>query len=126
MVDCGRTDVAKIAMQNLEKYVRSDGAIPGYPDVKWVCSTAMFQFAITWYKLGEVAKGDKTYQYACSLQNESGGWFGSYGVTASENRKNALLSRLGLKKERAVYLCDEEISWAVKFYLDATYYRNRR
>ena len=46
-----------------------------------------------------------------------------YGVTTAENRKNAWLARLGLKRERAIYLADEEISWAVKFYLDAKYYK---
>lgn len=123
MVDCGKIDIAQIAMKNLEKYVGSNGAITGYPDVKWVCSTAMFQFAITWYKLGEKDKADKTFEYAASLQNETGGWYGCYGVTTAENRKNAWLARLGLKRERAIYLADEEISWAVKFYLDAKYYK---
>ena len=83
----------------------------------------MFQFAITWYKLGEKDKADKTFEYAASLQNETGGWYGCYGVTTAENRKNAWLARLGLKRERAIYLADEEISWAVKFYLDAKYYK---
>lgn len=123
LVDCGKNDLAEKAMKNMERYVKPNGGVKGYPNVNWVCSTAMFQFAITWYKLGNKMMADKVFKYASSLQNTSGGWFGSYDIKPFDVRKNTALSRLGLTKDRALYLPDEEISWAVKFYLDALYYK---
>lgn len=117
MVDCGREEIAKEAMANMEKYVKSNGAIYGYNNVKWYCSTAMFQFAVIWYKLGEKEKADKTFHFACSLQNPSGGWYGSYTNTSIGKKLNRVWTKLGLS--RPMYLKDEEISWAVKYYLDA-------
>lgn len=117
LVDCGRTEIAKIAMHNLEKYVRSNGAIYAYNNVKWYCSTAMFQFAIIWYKLGDKKNADNTFNYACSLQNKTGGWYGSYTNTKIGSHMNRLWAKIGLS--RNMYMKDEEISWAVKFYFDA-------
>ena len=79
---------------------RKDGFIPAYKNVKWTCSTGLFQFAVVWYKLGEKTKADLTFDYACSLQTKNGGWLGSYGKGAG-------------------YLQVREISWAVKYFLDA-------
>jgi len=118
LIDCGRIEIAKEAMRNLEKYRKENGAVQAYNDVQWVCSTALFQFSIIWYKLGEVKKADATYEYACSLQNESGGWYGSYDSNVLRHKTNRVMARLG--KTRAMYLKDQEISWAVKFFLDAT------
>ena len=35
---------------------------------------------LTWYKLGDIERGNKALTYAAKLQNETGGWFGSYAV----------------------------------------------
>lgn len=112
LLDMGERELISEAMYNIEKYQDSDGGIPGLNDVKWVCSTGMFQLAIVWYKLGEIEKGNRIFDYACTLQNASGGWFGSYPVSFV----NRYFSR---GRQKAYYFPDEEISWAVKYFLDA-------
>ena len=92
-----------------------------YNDVDWVCSTATFQFAIIWYKLGEKEKADLSYSYMCSLQNSTGGWYGSYIQPKTKEIWLRMLSKF--KMTRYLYAYNEEISWANKFYLDATYYK---
>ena len=32
---------------------RRDGAVPAYPDVQWVCSTGIAQYAGIWYRMGD-------------------------------------------------------------------------
>ena len=100
LVDLGETEIAREAMDKVAKLQRKDGFIPAYKNVKWTCSTGLFQFAVVWYKLGEKTKADLTFDYACSLQTKNGGWLGSYGKGAG-------------------YLQVREISWAVKYFLDA-------
>ena len=87
--------------------------IPAFKDVDWVCSTGMLQLAITWYKLGDIERGNKALTYVAKLQNETGGWFGSYTVVDNPKPTD--------KKEYPDYIPDGEISWAVKYYLDAVY-----
>lgn len=100
LIDMGEVDLAKEAMDNVAKIQKKNGFIPAYKNVKWTCSTGLFQFAICWYKLGEKVKADKTFDYACSLQTRNGGWLGSYGKGAG-------------------YIQHAEISWASKYFLDA-------
>ena len=121
LVDCGRTELAREAMNNFDKYRKSNGAICAYNDVTWVCSTATFQFAIIWYKLGDKEKADKSYEYMCKLQNPSGGWYGSYTKPKIKELWLRFLSKF--KLTRYLYGYKDEISWAVKFYLDAKYYK---
>ena len=100
LIDMGEIELAKEAMDNVSKLQKKNGHIPAYKNVKWTCSTGLFQFAICWYKLGEKVKADRTFDYACSLQTKNGGWLGSYGKGAS-------------------YIPRAEISWASKYFLDA-------
>lgn len=116
LIDMGRPEISKEAMSSFMKYVSRDGAVRALNNVSWVCSTSMFQMAIVWYKLGEKSKGDKTFEYTLHLQNSSGGWFGSYPTSK--------LNSLMIGKKRASYFPDEEISWAVKFFWDALYYKD--
>ena len=111
LVDLGEEDLARSAMKQMETYQKKSGAISAYYNVDWTCSTGMFQMAVIWYKLGDFEHGEKTFQYACRLQNETGGWYGSY---LSEDNE----------KEMNNYFPLEEISWANKYFLDALYYRN--
>lgn len=111
MIDIGKTELAKEAMKKMEAFQNEDGAVPAYNNVNWVCSTGLFQLAIVWFRLGDFEHGNKAFTYACKLQNESGGWYGSYLV--SENTK-----------EINNYFPNAEISWAVKYFLDALYYKN--
>lgn len=120
--DMGETELIREAMNNIDKtFKKKDGAIPGLNNVEWVCSTGMFQLAIVWYKLGEVTKGNEYFEYTCTLQNESGGWFGGYKRTALGSfPKIKVIHRLmNLKKHKPYYFPDQEISWAVKYYFDA-------
>ncbi len=112
LYDLGETNLCRQAMLNLEKYRNRRGAIPGLKDVPWICSTGLFQLAIVWYKLGELEKGNTLFYYALSLQNESGGWYGSYPA-------EGFLAKFYRGRKKPYYFPDAEISWAVKYFLDA-------
>ncbi len=112
LVDVGATVIARDAMNKIALLQREDGAVPGYKDAEWVCSTGLFQLAIVWYKLGDFERANKAFDYACSLQNDTGGWFGSY---LSERNLN----------EKCTYFPLIEISWANKYFLDAWYYKKK-
>jgi malonyl-CoA O-methyltransferase len=107
LIELGELDRAARAMAEIAKYQRSDGAVPAWPDVKWVCSTGLAQYALCWLRLGERERAERAFLWLCSRQNPSGGFFGSYG-------------------EGAVYFPQSEISWAGKFFLDAFVLLNRK
>lgn len=111
MLDLGEVDMARQAMKNIEKYQKTSGAVPAYNNVDWVCSTGLFQLSLIWFRLGDEEHGNKAFEYACKLQNESGGWFGSY---ISEDNP----------EETNTYFPNQEISWANKYFLDSLYYKN--
>lgn len=106
LVDMGEKDLAREGMEVMAEYLDRLGYVPAYNNVDWVCSTGLFQLAVIWFKLGDVARGNKAFSYACDLQNDSGGWFGSYPTTRSDAGQNT-------------YFPYDEISWAGKFFLDA-------
>ena len=91
-------------MNSVAKYqdINGDGGVPGYFDVEWVCTTGLSQLSMVWYRIGEIKRGDMALsKVIMDLQNkDSGGFFGSVGFGAS-------------------YFPDQEISWAVKYTLDA-------
>ena len=117
LLDLGEEEMVREAMQKLKRVQNAEGGIPALYNVKWVCSTGMFQLALVWYKLGELKEGDKIFKYACRLQNKSGGWFGSYPAPSSD--------RFAKGKQEASYFPKEEISWANKYFLDALCYKMR-
>lgn len=100
LVDLGHVDRALEGMETMARIQRRNGAVPAYRDVNWVCSTAQAQYSVIWHKLGDYERGSRAFRHLCSLQNPSGGFYGSYGTG-----KN--------------YFPREEISWAVKYFLDA-------
>lgn len=104
LIDIGESERARKAMDEIAKFQTVEGAVPAYSHVKFVCSTGLFQYAICWYKLGDKDRGDKAFRYALNMQNKTGGWYGSYGKDAN-------------------YFPDGEIAWAVKYFLDANYFR---
>lgn len=112
LYDMGKHDLCREAMERFSTYCNTKGAILGRRNYPWVCSTGCFQAALVWYKLGEKEKGNIQFDYACKLQNESGGWYGSYP-------SNKLLNCLYPDSKRPSYFGDDEISWAVKYFLDA-------
>jgi malonyl-CoA O-methyltransferase len=100
LCELGELDMARRGMADVERCQRRDGSIPAYPDVDWVCSTGMAQYAIVWYTLGDKTRADKAMKYLEKIQNKSGGFYGSYGKGAQ-------------------YIAGAEISWGVKYFLDA-------
>ena len=106
LVDLGEVHLARTGLKQARCIQRKDGSIPAYPGVNWVCSTGMAQLSIAWYKLGEREPADKAMDYLVRVQNRSGGFYGSYG-------------------RHAEYFPDKEISWAVKFFLDASLLRSK-
>ena len=98
--EMGEVDLCRKGMASAAAKQRRDGSVPGYPDVEWVCSTGLAQYAIVWQHLGEYDRADRAIQYLEKIQNKSGGFNGSYGKGAS-------------------YIAGAEISWAVKYFLDA-------
>jgi malonyl-CoA O-methyltransferase len=100
LCEMGELELATQGMADVERYQRPDGSIPAYPDVDWVCSTGMAQYAIVWYTLGKKEQADRAISYLEKIQNKSGGFYGSYGKGAK-------------------YIPGAEISWGVKYFLDA-------
>ena len=100
LVDFGYSDIVAMGMAEVERLQRKDGSVPAYPDVNWVCSTGLAQYALIWYKLGQRAPAERALDYLFKIQNHSGGFYGSYGRGAN-------------------YFPNEEISWAVKYFIDA-------
>ena len=118
LYDLGETDLCRESMMRLEKYRNAKGGIPGLNDVPWVCSTGLFQLALVWYKLGDLEKGNSLFYYGQALQNRSGGWYGSYPAPEWQS-----VFYRGRKKP--YYFPKSEISWAVKYYLDALAYKEK-
>jgi malonyl-CoA O-methyltransferase len=100
LTELGELELAARGMADVARVQRADGSVPAYPDVSWVCSTGMAQYAIVWYTLGERQRADRALAYLEKIQNPSGGFFGSYG-------------------EGAKYIPGGEISWGTKYFLDA-------
>ncbi|MDF1582310.1 MAG: terpene cyclase/mutase family protein [Methyloprofundus sp.] len=100
LCEMGELDLARQGMADVERVQRANGSIPAYPDVEWICSTGMAQYAIVWYTLGDKVRADKAIAYLETIQNKSGGFNGSYGKGAQ-------------------YIAGAEISWGVKYFLDA-------
>ncbi len=99
LVDLGEVELAKRGLQQAAMIQKEDGAIPAYPGVDWVCSAGVAQLTVAWFKLGVTEAAHRALSYLEQVQNPSGGFYGSYG-------------------EGATYFPKEEISWAVKFFLD--------
>ena len=98
--EMGEKELCRQGMASAADKQRQDGSVPGYPDVDWVCSTGLAQYAIVWQYLGEYERADRAIRYLEKIQNPGGGFNGSYGKGAS-------------------YIPGAEISWAVKYFLDA-------
>jgi malonyl-CoA O-methyltransferase len=106
LLDLGCKDEAARGMAAIERLQGADGSVPAFPDVRWVCSTGLAQYAVIWYKLGRIELAEKAFNCVCRLQNPSGGFFGSY-------------------PRHPDYFPDQEISWAVKYFLDAHWWHSR-
>lgn len=106
LIDLGQSERALEALNDLNKYRRPNGIIPAFFNVRWICLTAILQYAVCYYKLGLLAEGNQLLEYAISKQNNSGGFFGGYGWFVT-------------------YFKKVEISWPVKYLLDAVHLRQQ-
>jgi glycosyltransferase involved in cell wall biosynthesis len=104
LIDLNEGEHIHEVIKSLSKLIDKNGYIPAYKNVKWVCTPALFQYAVCFYKLGDRKYADKLFEFGCKLQNKSGGFYGSYGKGAN-------------------YFEENEISWINKFFLDAYWYK---
>ncbi len=94
-------------IENVLKLQDRKGSVAGIPGAsKWVCAPGSAQWAIIASKTGRHLHAGLAVRELCHLQNVSGGFYGSYGPDAN-------------------YFNNEEIPWAVKFFLDAVHMRAR-
>jgi SAM-dependent methyltransferase len=100
LFDLGAEDVCRLGMRELAERQRDDGMVPAYAGENWVCTPGLLQAALVWLKLGERDRALAAMRHARGLLAPSGGFPGSSG-------------------EGAEYFPDEEVSWSMKFWLDA-------
>lgn len=100
LVETGHKDLAIEGMKSVARYQDANGAVPAYHDVKWICSTGVAQLAKVWHMIGEHDRAEAALNFFRTLQNYSGGFYGSYGPSSD-------------------YFPTAEISWAVKYAIDA-------
>lgn len=100
LIDLGRSDLARPVLDTLREQQAPDGSVRGAGAASWVCTPGLAQLAVCWYKIGQWQPADKALAWLEAHQQPSGGFHGSYGPGAS-------------------YFPNAELSWAVKFYLDA-------
>jgi malonyl-CoA O-methyltransferase len=105
LIDLGEGGLALPILNGLRESQATDGAVRGLPGVTWVCTPGLAQLAVSWYKIGQREPADRAMNWLERHQTLSGGFRGSYGENAS-------------------YFPDVEISWAAKFYLDASLLRD--
>lgn len=79
--------------------IEPNGMVPGVINEPWSCIPGQFQYALVQFKFGNYIKGTKALRYGMQFQNATGGFYGCNGS--------------------GDYFCDQEISWAPKFFLDA-------
>jgi malonyl-CoA O-methyltransferase len=107
LVDLGEHSLARAGLAQVALRQRRDGAIPAYPEARWVCVPAVAQYAVAWYELGQREPADRAFAFMRAQQRKSGGFVGSVGPDAS-------------------YFPRVEITWAAKFFLDAAAWHIRR
>lgn len=100
LIELGHEDKALKGMASVAAFQQGNGAVTGYHDVPWVCSTGLAQLAKVWYLLGDNTHADRAMEFLSLLQNSSGGFYGSYGVDA-------------------MYFPADEIPWAVKYAVES-------
>lgn len=99
LVDLGEINLAKKGLAQALALQEKDGYIPAYPGATWMCSTGLAQLGIAWAKIGQRGPAELALKYLEKIQNSSGGFYGGYGKNVQ-------------------YFPREEISWAVKYFID--------
>jgi len=104
LIDLGMKEKTLEILNKLKQQQQKDGSVRGIEGEQFVCTTGLAQLAICWYKTGKIDPADRAMTWLEKNQKESGAFFGSVGKQAS-------------------YFQNQEISWGVKFYLDANLLR---
>ena len=99
LAEMGEKELARQGLDKAFALQGRNGSIPAYPGVSWVCSTGVAQLGIAAALIGWKDEAKKALEYLETIQNESGGFYGSYG-------------------EGAKFFPNEEISWGDKFFID--------
>jgi malonyl-CoA O-methyltransferase len=107
MIDLGREDDVKDILQILAENQNDDGSVPTRAGAECVNIPGLAQLAVCWYKVGMKEPADKAMDWLDKHQEFSGGFLGSMGKNAKYHK-------------------NDEISWAVKYYLDAYRWKIRR
>lgn len=100
LIDMSKEEFVAEILEYYKEQLYTKGYIPAKEGVDWICTPGMAQLAKCWYKLGENEPADHVMEWLERNQLETGGFLGSYGKGAE-------------------YFPQEELSWAVKYYLDA-------
>lgn len=99
LAELGEKKLVHKGLAQAQSIQKSNGAIPAFPGVDWVCSTGMAQLGLAWHKIGDHEQARRMLEYLQKIQNPSGGFYGGYGKGVE-------------------YFPEKEISWANKFFID--------
>ncbi len=100
LIELGMADRAAGTLAMLGQAQVADGSVRATGAGAWVCLPGLAQLAICWYRTGDPSRADRALAWLERHQRPSGGWRGSHGFGAT-------------------YFPRRELSWAVKFFLDA-------
>lgn len=100
LIELGRKDLIDETMEYLIRQEEENGFVPGCADARWTCTTGVAQIAKCCFLTGRYEFGEKILLELEKCQLATGGFWGSYGPEAD-------------------YFPSVEISWAVKYFLDA-------
>ncbi len=104
LIDLGYLKKVQEILDYLAGMQQSTGSIPAREGVSWVCNPGIAQLAVCWYKVGRHAEAGRALEFLKTQQRSSGGFVGSSG-------------------QGAAYFPRFEPSWAVKYFLDAEWWK---
>jgi len=106
LIDLGREDQAAPTLEQLKEAQDSAGAVTATVRDRWVCVPGLAQLALCWHKVGDRRPAENAMEWLQAHQLRNGGFLGSVG-------------------RGATYYPASELSWAAKFFLDASYQSER-
>ncbi len=104
LIDLGHPQKVNEILHYLAGVQSPTGSIPARNGVSWFCNPGIAQLAVCWYKVGRHAEADRALDFLKTQQRYSGGFLGSSG-------------------RGAAYFPRFEPSWAVKYFLDAEWWK---
>ena len=99
LIELGQPALVAGPLEALKLRQAPSGALSATAACSWVCTPGLAQIALCWAKVGMRGPAEAAVTWLRNHQRRSGGFWGSYGY-------------------RSQYFRFQEISWAVKFYLD--------